>query len=37
MSEEAGQKFRTIGRDVHGDHQAIWIDPAESEARAERQ
>jgi hypothetical protein len=27
MSEDGGQNFRTIARDVHGDHQALWIDP----------
>ena len=27
MSEDGGQNFRTIARDVHGDHQAMWIDP----------
>ncbi|MGH9408364.1 MAG: VPS10 domain-containing protein, partial [Vicinamibacterales bacterium] len=27
MSEDGGRTFRTIGRDVHGDHQALWIDP----------
>ena len=26
-SEDGGQNFRTIGSDVHGDHQALWIDP----------
>jgi photosystem II stability/assembly factor-like uncharacterized protein len=30
MSEDGGRTFRTIGRDVHGDHQALWIDPANS-------
>ena len=30
MSEDAGRTFHTIGRDVHGDHQALWIDPANS-------
>ena len=28
LTEDAGRTFRTIGRDVHGDHQALWIDPA---------
>jgi photosystem II stability/assembly factor-like uncharacterized protein len=27
MSEDGGATFRTIARDVHGDHQALWIDP----------
>jgi photosystem II stability/assembly factor-like uncharacterized protein len=27
LSEDGGRTFRTIGRDVHGDHQAMWIDP----------
>ena len=27
MSEDGGANFRTIARDVHGDHQALWIDP----------
>ena len=27
MSEDGGRNFVTIGRDVHGDHQALWIDP----------
>ncbi len=26
-SEDGGQNFRTIGNAVHGDHQALWIDP----------
>jgi photosystem II stability/assembly factor-like uncharacterized protein len=26
-SDDAGRNFHTIGRDVHGDHQALWIDP----------
>lgn len=26
-SEDGGQNFRTIGNSVHGDHQALWIDP----------
>jgi len=30
MSEDAGRTFHTIGRDVHGDHQALWIDPTNS-------
>jgi photosystem II stability/assembly factor-like uncharacterized protein len=30
MSEDGGRNFRTIARDVHGDHQALWIDPANS-------
>ncbi|MDB4899142.1 MAG: BNR/Asp-box repeat protein [Gemmatimonadetes bacterium] len=27
LSEDGGANFRTIARDVHGDHQAMWIDP----------
>ena len=27
LTEDGGRTFRTIGRDVHGDHQAMWIDP----------
>src|SRR5207302_3294018 len=27
LSEDGGNTFRTIARDVHGDHQAMWIDP----------
>ena len=27
MSDDGGRNFRTIARDVHGDHQALWIDP----------
>jgi photosystem II stability/assembly factor-like uncharacterized protein len=27
LSEDGGRNFNTIGRDVHGDHQAMWIDP----------
>ncbi|CAN5870636.1 hypothetical protein BH11GEM1_BH11GEM1_25910 [soil metagenome] len=27
LTEDAGTTFHTIGRDVHGDHQALWIDP----------
>ncbi|MDE3172881.1 MAG: hypothetical protein KGN74_07395, partial [Gemmatimonadota bacterium] len=27
LSEDGGTTFATIGRDVHGDHQALWIDP----------
>ncbi len=29
LSEDGGLNFRTIARDVHGDHQAMWIDPAD--------
>ena len=29
LSEDGGQNFRTIARDVHGDHQAMWIDPVD--------
>lgn len=28
LSEDGGRNFRRIGRDVHGDHQALWIDPS---------
>src|SRR4029078_4614854 len=28
-SEDGGRTFRTIGRDVHGDHQSMWIDPTD--------
>ena len=27
FSEDGGLNFKTIARDVHGDHQAMWIDP----------
>jgi photosystem II stability/assembly factor-like uncharacterized protein len=27
LTEDGGRTFRTMGRDVHGDHQAMWIDP----------
>jgi len=27
LSEDGGTTFRTMARDVHGDHQAMWIDP----------
>ncbi|MES3034628.1 MAG: hypothetical protein V4813_11590 [Gemmatimonadota bacterium] len=27
LSEDGGRTFTTIARDVHGDHQAMWIDP----------
>ena len=27
MSDDGGLTFKTIARDVHGDHQALWIDP----------
>lgn len=27
FSEDGGRNFTTIARDVHGDHQAMWIDP----------
>jgi photosystem II stability/assembly factor-like uncharacterized protein len=30
LSEDGGRAFHTIGRDVHGDHQALWIDPKNS-------
>ncbi len=29
FSEDGGQNFRTIAREVHGDHQAMWIDPVD--------
>jgi photosystem II stability/assembly factor-like uncharacterized protein len=29
-SEDGGRSFRSIPRDVHGDHQALWIDPTNS-------
>lgn len=28
-SEDGGRTFREIGEDVHGDHQALWIDPTD--------
>ena len=30
MSDDGGRTFATIGRDVHGDHQALWLDPRNS-------
>lgn len=27
LSEDGGTNFRTIANNVHGDHQAMWIDP----------
>ena len=27
LSEDGGLNFRTIAQSVHGDHQAMWIDP----------
>ena len=30
-SEDGGRTFRTIGQGVHGDHQAMWIDPTDPE------
>jgi photosystem II stability/assembly factor-like uncharacterized protein len=27
LSEDGGANFRTIAQNVHGDHQAMWIDP----------
>jgi photosystem II stability/assembly factor-like uncharacterized protein len=27
LSEDGGANFRTVARDIHGDHQAMWIDP----------
>ncbi len=29
LSEDGGANFRTIAQGVHGDHQAMWIDPAD--------
>jgi len=29
MSEDGGRTFQTIARDVHGDHQGLWIDPVD--------
>jgi photosystem II stability/assembly factor-like uncharacterized protein len=29
FSEDGGQNFHTIAREVHGDHQAMWIDPTD--------
>ena len=29
FSEDGGNNFKTIARDVHGDHQAMWIDPVD--------
>jgi len=30
LSEDGGRNFRSLPRDVHGDHQALWIDPTNS-------
>jgi photosystem II stability/assembly factor-like uncharacterized protein len=30
-SEDGGRTFRRIARDVHGDHQSFWIDPADGD------
>ncbi len=30
-STDGGRTFDRIGADVHGDHQALWIDPADSD------
>jgi photosystem II stability/assembly factor-like uncharacterized protein len=30
-SSDGGKTFDSIGRGVHGDHQALWIDPEDSE------
>ena len=30
-STDGGRTFERIARDVHGDHQAIWIDPADGD------
>jgi len=29
FSDDGGRNFTTIGRGVHGDHQAMWIDPVD--------
>ncbi|MEJ7812178.1 MAG: hypothetical protein WKG32_17325 [Gemmatimonadaceae bacterium] len=29
LSEDGGRRFQRIARDVHGDHQALWIDPTD--------
>lgn len=29
LSEDGGRNFRTIARGIHGDHQAMWIDPVD--------
>lgn len=29
FSEDGGNNFKTIARDVHGDHQSMWIDPVD--------
>ncbi len=29
-STDGGKTFQSVGRGVHGDHQALWIDPASS-------
>jgi photosystem II stability/assembly factor-like uncharacterized protein len=29
MSEDGGRTFRRIAQGVHGDHQALWIDPTD--------
>ncbi|HVE79667.1 MAG TPA: hypothetical protein VNA89_12420 [Gemmatimonadaceae bacterium] len=29
LSEDGGKNFTRIARDVHGDHQAMWIDPTD--------
>jgi photosystem II stability/assembly factor-like uncharacterized protein len=30
LSEDGGRTFASLPRDVHGDHQALWIDPTDS-------
>lgn len=30
-STDGGRNFESIGRGVHGDHQALWIDPEDSD------
>lgn len=30
-SEDGGKTFQTIRSDIHGDHQAMWIDPTDSD------
>ncbi len=29
LSEDGGRNFRSIARGIHGDHQAMWIDPVD--------
>lgn len=30
LSTDGGRTWETIGQSIHGDHQALWIDPADS-------